>query len=333
MTTRGQNAGAVLDTDNDIQLKSTNGSIVFDGTAEAGHGASGLLSRGGRIIFTAKGSVTVKGTLKGGNGGRGVDLSEASKPGLGGGIYLMGDRIVNEGALVGGKGGNKGNNVVNTPGGEGGWIVMESTGGPDPDDLNSGLIKMGDCTAGLGGSKFVNSAWVVTGKSGCVKATAAQAGTITSPAGKKLKGRQVILDSRGGVIKMASMGPGAIEAEVSVCLNAGPNGAVLLNGAASGSIVAQGEVNIFGPVDVSQSQLSLIASPAPNLTVTPCSRCLGDLNDDGFVDTTDLAMLLTAFGPCGSECPADLNGDGFVNGIDMSMLLESFGECSDFDAP
>lgn len=48
----------------------------------------------------------------------------------------------------------------------------------------------------------------------------------------------------------------------------------------------------------------------------------GDLDGDGSVSATDLAILLNAWGQGG---PADLNGDGTVNAQDMSILLNNFG--------
>ncbi|MFM8785515.1 MAG: dockerin type I domain-containing protein [Phycisphaerales bacterium] len=50
---------------------------------------------------------------------------------------------------------------------------------------------------------------------------------------------------------------------------------------------------------------------------------VGDLNGDGYVNGTDLGLLLAAWGTCpsGSACPADLNLDGAVDGIDLGMLL------------
>lgn len=48
---------------------------------------------------------------------------------------------------------------------------------------------------------------------------------------------------------------------------------------------------------------------------------LGDLNGDGVVNATDLAMLLGAWGPVGPLPEADLNGDGDVNAADLAILL------------
>ncbi|MFO0828445.1 MAG: S8 family serine peptidase [Phycisphaerales bacterium] len=56
-------------------------------------------------------------------------------------------------------------------------------------------------------------------------------------------------------------------------------------------------------------------------------RASGDLNLDGVVDSTDLAILLGAWGPCinCSACPNDLNGDCAIDAADLSVLLGAWG--------
>jgi hypothetical protein len=53
--------------------------------------------------------------------------------------------------------------------------------------------------------------------------------------------------------------------------------------------------------------------------------CIGDLDDSGVVDVTDLLAVLAAWGDSGS--PADLNGDGDVDVDDMLLLLAAWGPC------
>jgi len=53
--------------------------------------------------------------------------------------------------------------------------------------------------------------------------------------------------------------------------------------------------------------------------VSTCPPLLGDLNGDGAVDASDLAVLLGAWGANGG--PADLDGDGQVNASDLAVLL------------
>jgi hypothetical protein len=49
-----------------------------------------------------------------------------------------------------------------------------------------------------------------------------------------------------------------------------------------------------------------------------------DLNDDGMVGQSDLAILLAEFG-CASSCTADLDCDGKVGQSDLGILLAHFG--------
>lgn len=53
----------------------------------------------------------------------------------------------------------------------------------------------------------------------------------------------------------------------------------------------------------------------------------GDLDGDGVVTGADLAILLSAWGPCGdcAKCPADLDGDCTVGGADLSIQLANWG--------
>ncbi len=54
--------------------------------------------------------------------------------------------------------------------------------------------------------------------------------------------------------------------------------------------------------------------------------CASDVNGNGFVDDTDLLLVLFAFG-CTSNCgTADVNGDGAVNDTDLLEILFSFGQ-------
>jgi extracellular elastinolytic metalloproteinase len=53
-------------------------------------------------------------------------------------------------------------------------------------------------------------------------------------------------------------------------------------------------------------------------------ECLGDFNEDGFINVADLLMLLGEFG-CQNNCITDMNNDSLVNSADMLSFLSVFG--------
>ncbi|MBY0111498.1 MAG: hypothetical protein K2Y21_01650 [Phycisphaerales bacterium] len=71
---------------------------------------------------------------------------------------------------------------------------------------------------------------------------------------------------------------------------------------------------------------------ATMFAITPSTAvCLGDLNNDGFVDDADFSLFAAAYNildcaypamPAG--CPADLNKDGFVDDADFSMFAAAY---------
>lgn len=74
-----------------------------------------------------------------------------------------------------------------------------------------------------------------------------------------------------------------------------------------------GEVDVYENVAVNQ-----------HLRVDPVRYAPGDLDRDGRVDGTDLAIMLSEWGPCPpppSACLADLDGNGSVNGTDLAFVL------------
>ncbi|MDG1261442.1 MAG: hypothetical protein P8H59_12855 [Flavobacteriales bacterium] len=52
--------------------------------------------------------------------------------------------------------------------------------------------------------------------------------------------------------------------------------------------------------------------------------CVGDFNNDGLINSTDLLVFLGDYG-CLSDCEADLNGDGVNDAIDLLIFLAAFG--------
>lgn len=53
---------------------------------------------------------------------------------------------------------------------------------------------------------------------------------------------------------------------------------------------------------------------------------MGDVDGDGTVDTSDLAIMLGTWGPR-EGCPADIFADGDVNAGDLAILLGTWGPC------
>ena len=58
------------------------------------------------------------------------------------------------------------------------------------------------------------------------------------------------------------------------------------------------------------------------VTITP--DCVGDLDHDGDVDLTDLAVLLSDFDCGGGNCAGDVDGDGDTDLTDLAQLLAVF---------
>jgi hypothetical protein len=55
--------------------------------------------------------------------------------------------------------------------------------------------------------------------------------------------------------------------------------------------------------------------------------CVGDLDDDGVVGASDLAILLSFWGNAATGV-ADLDGDGLTGATDLSILLSNWGDCA-----
>ncbi|MCA9285809.1 MAG: CHRD domain-containing protein [Phycisphaerales bacterium] len=76
----------------------------------------------------------------------------------------------------------------------------------------------------------------------------------------------------------------------------------------------------IGPFDIA------VGDDTPGAANVACAVppvCIGDLNDDGVVDGSDLGILLGSWGTPDN----DLNGDGDVDGSDLGILLGAWGPC------
>ena len=73
------------------------------------------------------------------------------------------------------------------------------------------------------------------------------------------------------------------------------------------------EIIILGAVDLNEDGIP--------------DRCATDLDGDGLVGGSDLAVLLGQWGTCSDRdsCTADFNDDGIVDGYDLSVLLSNWG--------
>jgi hypothetical protein len=73
------------------------------------------------------------------------------------------------------------------------------------------------------------------------------------------------------------------------------------------------------------SLVGAAAIVAENVCALPCP---GDIDDSGFADAIDLAIVLANWGAPSPKYPAsDINGDGTVNGADLAIVLSSWGAC------
>ena len=67
-------------------------------------------------------------------------------------------------------------------------------------------------------------------------------------------------------------------------------------------------------------------SVAPTLEITLSTPpCVGDVNDDGEVNSADLGFLVACWGPTNHD--ADLNDDGVVDSSDLGIMLGNWGPC------
>jgi hypothetical protein len=61
-----------------------------------------------------------------------------------------------------------------------------------------------------------------------------------------------------------------------------------------------------------------------SVTVSQVQPCPADLDQNGAVGSSDLAILLNQWGIAGS---ADINGSGVVDAADLGSMLAAWGAC------
>ena len=89
----------------------------------------------------------------------------------------------------------------------------------------------------------------------------------------------------------------------------------------------------FTPEQVNRMRCSLINwRPLLYSEGAGCiTGCFGDLDNDNEVGSSDLGLLISAWGGCSKDpdipCCSDLDGNGVVNSADLGLLIGSWGGC------
>lgn len=108
----------------------------------------------------------------------------------------------------------------------------------------------------------------------------------------------------------------------SPCLDVGSNPAVPV-GTTTDLAGAARFVDIPTAPDGGSGTAPIVDMGAYERQLPPPPACVADLNDDGVVDGSDLAVILGGWGtPSG-----DLNDDGTTDGSDLAIVLGSWGPC------
>lgn len=91
--------------------------------------------------------------------------------------------------------------------------------------------------------------------------------------------------------------------------------------------LVRGDEPFVQSVKAFASRENTVLKQRPVLVVSyrPAARQPCDLDGDGSVNASDLAILLGAWGRCGTErCDADLTTDGTVDEADLQMLFDAW---------
>jgi hypothetical protein len=117
--------------------------------------------------------------------------------------------------------------------------------------------------------------------------------------------------------------PGSLAGEVGVFLEL--ERVFDLGSAVAGqlAIAGGGSTRLFTGLDQSNGA-GLFAWAVEETPTDPCSAA--DLDGNGQVGSSDLGLLIAAWGTC-SGCPADINGDGKVDGGDLAQIIAFWGPC------
>ncbi len=211
----------------------------------------GKYSDGGNVyIKSTGGNVTNRGTITGGNGHSG------KKPTNGGHVRLDGKNVTNKGMEAGGAGGD--HTGTSGPGANGGNVHNEADEACEP----------GKKVGGRAGTGYTGS-----GKRG-LATTSAHEYVLFLPGDWQSGDTVSILVGPGGLIDMAGLPEGAIQADTSVFIDAGgPDGLIILSGIPAGvpAIIAGESICVHGTVLLDPGvELADITEPAAFPSPDPC---------------------------------------------------------------
>ncbi len=97
---------------------------------------------------------------------------------------------------------------------------------------------------------------------------------------------------------------------------------------AFGAHVCESDCNESGKPDGCEIAFGIVADTNGNGVPDEC-ECIGDSNNDGFVNIDDLLYLLAYWGECTNCDHVDHDGDGDVDIDDMLTTLGNWGDCPD----
>lgn len=95
--------------------------------------------------------------------------------------------------------------------------------------------------------------------------------------------------------------------------------ALQYNGAASGA-------STTNLANYAMTAGAAVVTNNARISFTVKAACLGDLNNDGFVDDGDFVLFAAAYDElvCSGACPADLNNDDFVDDADFVVFAAAY---------
>ena len=131
-----------------------------------------------------------------------------------------------------------------------------------------------------------------------------------------------------GGISWYALGSTTAMAELDACAVSG-NSALVTQGGIGISAPSTGTpaISLHSTNVCGNAPRPNVSGPWTNLGGNTICDCVSDLNLDGVVNGADMGLMLSSWGPCGTNCPYDLNTDGQVNGADLGVLLSAWGTC------